>query len=160
MLDLGCGTARVLDFLPPLEYHGLDSNPAYIRFAQKKWKGRASFVCTDLCGSPWPVQGLFDRVMAAGVLHHLSDEEARKMLENARRLLKPHGKLVSFDGCYEEHQSPAARALLSMDRGKYVRNEKSYLALAHSVFRKASARIERRFLRLPYSHLIMEMTAD
>ena len=160
LLDLGCGIGRLLDFLPPLEYYGLDSNPSYIRYAQTKAKERAVFVCADLCQAPWPVEGLFDRVAATGVFHHLPDEQVLTVLKNARKVMKPGATLVTFDGCYEKPQSYAARLLLSMDRGKYVRDQKGYEALAHSVFDRVRVHMERKFLRVPYSHMIMQMTAD
>ena len=160
LLDLGCGLGDLVDYLPPLDYWGLDSCQRYIDFAKKKFGARAKFINADLCQSPWPVQGLFDRAAASGVLHHLSDDQGIAVLRNTRRVLKPGAKLITLDGCYEDRQSPIARTLLSMDRGKFVRDEKGYLALARSAFNKVSARMERGFLRVPYSHLIMEMTAD
>lgn len=159
LLDLGCGIGRILDHLPPADYWGLDSNPSYVRFAQKNFGHRARFICADLCDTPWPLQGFFDRVMALGILHHLTDEQARLVLDHARRVMKPRAKLVTFDGCYEKGQSPIARVLLSMDRGKYVRTQEGYESLARSVFRQVSTHMERGLLRVPYSHLIMEMTA-
>lgn len=160
LLDLGCGTGLILNFLPPLDYWGLDSDPARIRLAQKKWGDRAHFICSDLSRVPWPVQGPFDRVTATGLLHHLADAEVLQVLNNVRKLLKTRAPFVTFDGCYEKQQSPFAHLLLSMDRGKYVRDEKSYTSLARSVFKHVESRIERRFLRVPYSHLIMEMKAE
>jgi len=29
ILDIGCGTARILDELPKVEYYGFDANPKY-----------------------------------------------------------------------------------------------------------------------------------
>lgn len=159
LLDLGCGTGLLLGALPAVEYWGLDSDPRRIRYAQRKWGNRGNFVCADLSRVSWPVQGLFDHVTATGFLHHLKDEEVLQVLKNVRNLLKPHASFITFDGCYEEDQSPVARLLLSLDRGKYVRDKAGYLSLARSIFDHVDARIEKRFLRVPYSHLIMEMKA-
>lgn len=160
LLDLGCGTGIVLDFLPALEYWGLDENPWYIHHAQKKRKNAANFLCADLNKKPWPVKGYFDRVMATGLLHHLPDQDVLDLMKNVKAILKPFGKFVTFDGCFEDGQSPIARWLLSHDRGEHVRSKEGYEFLARSVFKHVSLHIERRFLRLPYSHLIMEMASD
>ena len=158
LLDIGCGTGTIVDFLPRVDYWGLDSSVRYIDFAKKKFGERAKFMNADLCTVPWPVSGPFDRAMAIGVLHHLSDEQVVQVLKNTKEMLKPGGKLVTLDGCYESHQSPIAHFFLSMDRGKYVRDEAGYAALARSVFKKVSFHFERKLLRVPYLHLIMEMT--
>ena len=31
VLDVGCGTAEIRDFLPAVEYYGFDPNPHYIK---------------------------------------------------------------------------------------------------------------------------------
>ena len=35
LLDLGCGTGRILTSLPPLDYWGLELNQSYVDFAKK-----------------------------------------------------------------------------------------------------------------------------
>ena len=159
-MDLGCGTGAILEFLPRLEYHGIDSNPRYLESAGRKYGSRGAFVRADLGDARWPVNGPFDRALAAGLLHHLPDAEALRVLEQARALLKRGGTLVSIDGCYEDGQSPVARALLSMDRGRFVRRQAEYEALARRVFKRLSSHVERNLLRLPYTHLIMEMAVE
>ena len=158
LLDLGCGTGIILDFLPVVDYWGLDSNSRYIRFAQKKATERVNFICADLARTPWLVEGLFDLATATGVLHHLSDEQAVDLFKNVRKVLKPEGRFVTFDGCFEKGQSVIARMFLSMDRGRFVRTRPAYEALARPFFGRVQSRIENKFLRVPYTHLIMEMS--
>ena len=159
LLDLGCGTGRILQFLPPLEYWGLDDNPHYIEYAKKKRRSDAKFVCADLRDT-WPVQGSFDLVMATGLLHHLPDAEVVEVLKRTRSLLSGQGRLVTFDGCFEDSQPMIARWLLSHDRGKNVRFKEGFEVLARSVFNRVTLHVERDLLRLPYTHLVMEMTVD
>jgi ubiquinone/menaquinone biosynthesis C-methylase UbiE len=45
LLDIGCGTARILDYLPPLNYHGLDLSQQYIDEAMVRYPGRGTFRC-------------------------------------------------------------------------------------------------------------------
>src|SRR5436190_23144807 len=48
LLDIGCGTAEILDYLPEVEYLGFDQNESYIRAARKRYGPRGSFVGGDV----------------------------------------------------------------------------------------------------------------
>ncbi len=159
LLDLGCGTGKILEFLPSTDYWGLDLDEGRIASARAVYGERAHFFHADLRDEPWPVEGAFDRVMAVGVLHHLSDTEVVKVLRRAKSRMKPGAKLVTLDGCYEKGQPWMARLLLSLDRGRFVRTRDAYAALALEVFGDVRLRTERRLLLLPYTHLVMEMSA-
>jgi SAM-dependent methyltransferase len=97
----------------------------------------------------------FDLVMANGVLHHLDDAQAKAMLRIAGTALRPNGRLVTLDGCFVPGQSWVARTLLRMDRGKYVRTQPAYEALARSCFAQVEASVRHDLLNLPYTLLIM-----
>ena len=100
-------------------------------------------------------QGTFDLVMAIGVIHHLNDAQAAKLFELARRVLRPGGRLVTFDGCYVPRQSRIARWMLAHDRGRFVRTQEEYLRLASAHFSKVESQIRHDLLRIPYTHLIL-----
>jgi len=159
-LDLGCGTGLVLDYLPSLDYWGIDSNPKYIEHARKKYGARGRFIHADLCGSPWPVEGKFEHIMAIGLLHHLPDERVTEVLSRAKTFLAPKGKLVTVDGCFEKQQPFLVKRLLQMDRGKHVRPLEGYVELARPIFKQVRWTVERNLLRLPYSHLVLEMSGE
>ncbi len=160
ILDVGCGTAELLKYLPDVQYVGMDSDRRYLDFAGRYYGTKSKFICADLLNFSWPVEGKFDWVVASGVLHHLSDQEMLHVLENVRKVLKPHASFVTIDGCYEQRQPLFAKLLLSMDRGKYVRKLEAYTALARCVFPQVRFHVERQLLRVPYSHLIMEMSIE
>jgi SAM-dependent methyltransferase len=157
VLDIGCGTGDILEYLPGLDYHGFDTSPEYIERASRKYGAGARFVCDNVLTARIEPAS-FDVVLAIGILHHLSDEEARKLLRLAESALKPGGRFITMDGCYAETQSPIARFLISKDRGEYMRDERSYRALASSVFADVQASLREDLLRVPYTLLIMEMT--
>src|ERR1041385_9212930 len=48
ILDIGCGTSDVLAYLPEIRYVGIDSNPRYIKAAQRRFGSRGQFLCGDL----------------------------------------------------------------------------------------------------------------
>jgi len=156
ILDIGCGPADVLNFLPEVNYTGLDISPEYIRAAQERFGSRGRFGCGDVgLAAIEGEQGSFDLVLATGVVHHLDDAQAAKLFALARRVLSPTGRLVTYDGCYVPQQSRIARWMLSKDRGKFVRTREEYLRLAATHFSKVEFQLRQDLLRIPYTHLIM-----
>lgn len=155
VLDLGCGPGDIVQYLPAVRYVGYDINPAYIERARRRFGARAEFHCRPVDPSLHPGSD-FDVVIAHGVLHHLDDEEARTLFQVARRALKPGGRLVTLDGCYEPGQSPLARLFLRLDRGRHVRTRTAYESLARVEFDEVKSFVRHDLIRIPYTHLIME----
>ncbi len=156
VLDLGCGPADILNYLPAVNYTGLDISPEYIRSAQQRFGNRGRFLCGDVGRAAIEgEQGTFDRVLSIGVIHHLDDAQAAKLFELARRALRPTGRLVTYDGCYVPRQSRVARWLLAHDRGKFVRTQEEYARLAAAQFAIVEPQLRHDLLRVPYTHLIL-----
>lgn len=156
ILDIGCGPADILNYLPDVDYTGFDSNPKYIVAARKRFDNRGNFLCRAVKVDVIQECDYFDIVLANGVLHHLNDDDALTLFKLARRSMKANGRLVTLDCCYAEQQSRVARFLISKDRGKYARTETGYVELASKVFSSVKAVIRNDFMRLPYTHIIME----
>lgn len=156
ILDIGCGPGDILDFLPAVTYHGVDLDPAYIAAARRGYGARGTFTCSGVDGLTVPDPGTFDVALAAGLLHHLADEEARQLFRAAATALKPGGRLLTLDGCFADGQPVVSRLLLKADRGAYVREQPAYEALAQASFAQVQATIEERFFNVPYTLLIME----
>jgi cyclopropane fatty-acyl-phospholipid synthase-like methyltransferase len=155
VLDIGCGTGGILAYLPAVDYLGFDMNPSYIEAAQLTYGPRGQFRCANVNQAPAEARGTFDRVLAIGLLHHLDDGEVRSLMQLARSLLAPHGRLITFDCCYREGQPALARFLIDRDRGQNTRNEEGYLALARETFPRTRSHIREDLLRVPYTHIIM-----
>ncbi len=157
VLDIGCGLADILDFLPDsCRYVGFDANPDYIRRARELHPRRnATFTCALVAEATLEGPGSWDLVLANGVLHHLDDGEAGALFRLAYAALREGGRLVTLDGAYAEGQSRVARWLLARDRGRFVRSPAAYEALARAVFPRVDSRLEHGMLRFPYTHLIM-----
>jgi cyclopropane fatty-acyl-phospholipid synthase-like methyltransferase len=156
VLDIGCGTAELLTYLPRVDYTGFDVSPSYIARARRRYGDRGTFLCRSVSAADAPSLGTFDLVLATGVLHHLSDEEARRLFALARAAMTAAGRLVTFDGCYRPRQSWVARALLAADRGAFVRTEEEYRRLAAPFFSDVRSALHDDLLRLPYTHVILE----
>jgi len=156
LLDLGCGTAQILEYLPQgVDYFGYDINAKYIAAAQAKFRDKGKFVCKMLEKSELDGLPPFDIVLACGLLHHLDDGAAKKVIHLAKYALKLGGRFVSIDPVFVAGQNPIARFIVSQDRGQNVRDADGYLALAHHEFPGAIGMVSHRKL-IPYTHWIME----
>jgi SAM-dependent methyltransferase len=155
VLDIGCGTGDILEFLPDVSYVGFDLSPEYIESARQRFGSRGEFRCEKLDGSNKVAAGTFDIVLALGVLHHLDDHEAVQLFKLAHEALRPGGRLVTIDGCFTDEQSSIARYLLRRDRGQNVRTEAGYRGVAEQVFSSVKSTTITNLLRVPYTHVTL-----
>lgn len=155
ILDLGCGTAEILDLLPPGRYVGIDPDDTYVTQAGKRARGNDLLIKGNPLEDAVIPKEPFDIVLAMGVLHHLPDPAALKLLERAFTALQPGGRFISMDPAFEEGQSPVARLLARMDRGENVRSAKNYAALVATFFKYIQSHTHHNLLRFPYTHTIV-----
>jgi SAM-dependent methyltransferase len=158
VLDLGCGTGTLLTCLPDVEYVGIDMSPAYVEACRRRHGDRGRFLCLELTADSVDGFSDFDIILAVGVVHHLDDARAENLFRTACDALRPGGRLVTLDGVFTSGQSRIKRALLEADRGRHVRSELAYRALAHGLFSDLEATVVEDLFRIPYSCLIMECT--
>lgn len=156
ILDLGCGPAEVLEFLPArVRYAGYDSNPAYVSAAQRKYSGRGTFRVADVTRLDPPTPNSCDAVIAMFLLHHLDDRACRRVLGYASAALTSAGRLVSIDPCLADETPLLGRWIIAHDRGSYLRAAPAYAALARRHFRHVTTVVRHDLLRIPYSHCLM-----
>lgn len=157
LLDVGCGTGALVDFLPHnVSYVGCDLNPAYIAEARVRHGDRGAFSVAR-AGDELPelAPASFDFVVALALLHHLDDAEAAVLLRSAYRLLRPGGVFVSIDGTLHERQPWIARAMAKLDRGGSVRTPEAYRRLVEEQFGNVEGTLVTDLLPIPYSHFVM-----
>ena len=159
VLDIGCGTADILAYLPDVHYYGFDSSQKYIDAARQRFGNRAALACTRVSESALEGIPKVDLALAIGVVHHLDNDEAVGLFQLAHSALKRGGRLVTLDCCFAPGQSRIARFLIAHDRGQNVRDERGYKSLAEGVFPTVKTYIRHDMTRFPYTHLIMECTA-
>lgn len=150
VLDIGCGPASMLPYLGDVEYTGLDLEPKFIRLARDRYGDRATFIHARIEDLAKSIDSEFDIAIANGVLHHLDDSEARELFRAAAKLLKSGGRLIVADGVRFPRQNIIARAILAFDRGKSVRSQEGYLALADPALHHVHTDVRSDFMRIPY----------
>ncbi len=156
IIDIGCGPGDLLAYLPEgVVYWGFDISPDYIAHAQRRFGARGNFERKLLTHGELAKLPPVDVVVASGVLHHLSDSDAAALFQLAHAALKPGGRLITVDPCWEPGQNPVARYLISKDRGQNVRNRAGYDSLAAELY--PNRMVEIRHKRwIPYTHCFME----
>lgn len=104
VLDIGCGTGtlaiaakrRVGDLGV---VHGIDASPEMIARAQRKAKRSGMDVVFEIAPAqslPFP-DARFDLVLSTVMLHHLPRTGRAEAIREARRVLKPGGRLLAVD---------------------------------------------------------------
>lgn len=102
VLDLACGTGelerRIVGTVSDLEIVGVDLAPSMIDRARNKLEGqpRVTFEQADVHDLPFEGDA-FDVAICANTFHYFT--HPAQMLQEARRVLRPGGRLVVLDWC-------------------------------------------------------------
>jgi SAM-dependent methyltransferase len=153
VLDIGCGTGASVPHLPhDIDLTGIDISPDYIETAQRRYPRRGRFLVADASDPNLEICGPFDVAFAVGVLHHVSDNSARRLIEGALARLKPGGRLVAIDPIFVDDQHPIDRFLVANDRGEFVRTMGQMIDLTRGL--NVEFELVQHMLRVPYSQII------
>jgi SAM-dependent methyltransferase len=160
VLDVGCGPAYYFERLGNVRYYGFDTSQRYIDYARERWGDRATFKCEvfteEEAGDLPPV----DKILLFGLLHHLSDEESRSLLNLSAKVLAPGGVVISVDTCFEPSQGRISHWMSANDRGEHVRRPEEFTALARESFGRVDGEVWNKVTRIPSSFWMMRMAAD
>jgi len=95
ILDLGCGNGRLIELLGDrqVNYIGIDISRGLVELAKKRYPD-FQFLVFNGINIPFAAN-YFDKIYCIAVLHHVPGAELRRdLLAEARRVLKPGGKLI------------------------------------------------------------------
>lgn len=157
VLDIGCGTGRLIEFLPEdVDYYGCDTSERYINAAYRRYshRGRWLHIDSNDLGCSKLAEQRYDLVMANGLLHHLDDDEVLTLVRYAKGLLMPNGTFTTIDICLTGKNAPG-NILASLDRGKNVRDIEGYTSLISREFSSVTGEVRGDLTRLPYTHAIV-----
>lgn len=126
-LDLGCGPGAFSDLFEHQDYVGADLNKRYIDYARENRRG--TFVCSDARRVDLP-DASFDQVLIFGLLHHLSDEDTRAVLAEAKRMAVPGGVILAIEDIPAQHRLNLVGHLLhAIENGEHIRPTADYRRL-------------------------------
>tara|TARA_B100000965_G_scaffold398614_1_gene417053 strand:- start:5 stop:547 length:543 start_codon:yes stop_codon:yes gene_type:complete len=151
VLDIGCGPAEVLNYIPNSVYYGYDIDPRSINYAKKKYKDKNHhFFCKKFGKSEIKKLPKIDYVILFGIVHHLNDEEVKNLFELCKKVMKKNAVLLTEDPILIKNQNPIARFLIKNDRGMNIREKSNYLKLVNVYFKNIRAKITHQFF-VPYT---------
>ena len=110
-----------------------------------------SFLCANVYDFDFSSERKFDLILMLGLLHHLNDAGASRLLAQAQQLLDTTGRLVTLDACRTEGQGRFEKWLVDMDRGEHVRRVDAYLHMADSIFPNVTSYFCTNLLRYSYT---------
>jgi SAM-dependent methyltransferase len=155
ILDVGCGPANILSYLPSVDYTGIDLNEKHIAFARQRYGDRGHFIVGNAADDLQQGETTFDLINVSGLLHHLADNEAVSLLRSLKRLLKANGRIVTFDNVWLPKQRVAVRLINSLDSGTNIRTPEGYLGLLNGFGFDIQTLLFNDLLRIPYDHFTM-----
>ncbi len=89
-LDVGCGIGRNLAHL--VEGVGVDHNPTSVALARER--GLEAYTTEEFADSDAAEAASYDAILAAHLVEHLPEEEAREVLGSYLKYLRPGGHVV------------------------------------------------------------------
>ena len=129
ILDIGCSTgtcaSKVID-MERQRYTGIDMLPGYVATASRR-SSKGRFLTMDGRSLSFGDE-TFDLVIYVGVLHHMDDDTARACLSQTHRVLRTNGHVLIAEPVFTRKRWLSS-LLLSMDRGRHIRDEAGYQAL-------------------------------
>jgi ubiquinone/menaquinone biosynthesis C-methylase UbiE len=155
MLDVGCGPANILSYLPSVDYIGIDLNEKHIAYARQRYRDRGRFIVGNAADDLKQDEKTFDLINVSALLHHLADREAVSLFTSLKRLLKANGRIVTIDNVWLPRQRPVVKLINKLDSGTNIRTPEGYLGLLSGLGFDIQTRIFNDLLRIPYDHFTM-----
>lgn len=155
MLDVGCGPANVLAYLPALDYTGIDLNEKHIAYARELYGNRGRFIVGNAAHDLRQEEESFDLINVSALLHHLADAEAVSLFRSLKRLLKPDGRIVTIDNVWLPRQRAVVKLINNLDSGLNIRSPQGYVELLNGLDYDVQTRLFHDLLRVPYDHIVM-----
>jgi ubiquinone/menaquinone biosynthesis C-methylase UbiE len=155
MLDVGCGPANVLSYLPSVDYTGIDLNEKHIAYARQRYGDGGRFIVGNAADDLRQEEQTFDLINVSALLHHLTDNEAALLFTSLKRLLKANGRIVTIDNVWLPRQRAIVKLINKLDSGTNIRTPEGYLRLLVGLGFDIQTRVFNDLLRIPYDHFIM-----
>jgi len=138
VLEIGCSTGNIAPAFGPMDgvsYLGVDIDPAVIEYARKVFSRIPGFDFRIVeAARPDFGTAVFDYVLIAGVLHHVGDEDCRKLVSAAADAAQHDGIVVVSEPLLPQPEDPfLVRQFIRLEQGAHVRTESHLRSLLSSV---------------------------
>lgn len=133
ILDVGCASGLLLDYIDLKNYTGIDNYRPYITRAGKIHP-QATFIFGTFPDAFAGMRNAFDLILFNGIMHHIESGKKEFLLAACYQLLKDNGKVIIVDHEIDEPKNILNRLLLSIDRGRFPEPRYFYLAALRNQF--------------------------
>lgn len=155
VLDLGCGTANIVEFLPEnINYTGIDSSSNYIFYDSKKYPGH-TFICKNL-KEDVSLDKKYDLIISEALVSSLTDANTEVFFNTIKKHAAPDCKIVISDMNYSKTAHTFENFLFKSERGTNFRDREDYLKLLSKHFNIDNVSVISKIYRIPYSKLVFE----
>ena len=127
LLDLGCGTGEYAPLFSANRYVGLDMSLPFVRYATRRLRD-FTFLVGDGERLPFP-DDLFHRVLVNGVIHHMGDGSADRLLGEVSRVVRPSGAVLIIEDVPSSAVNLPGRLMHAVDQGDHIRTSEAYREL-------------------------------
>jgi len=148
VLDFGCGTGVSATMCNPDRYLGLDCDSQRVKYAGQAHPAYR-FQVIDNYTIPVPDKEI-DIILIIAVLHHISNEDIQKYAAEFCRVLKPHGRILVIEPCFNPLYPFNNRFMKFFDNGEYIRCKEEYLQFFEKEFH---IKVLQDFRKLFYNEL-------
>lgn len=135
VLDIGCGTGALVEYINPSSYLGIDINEDFIKLAKKKYP-EFNFKVVNIVDDRFPA-GRFEYIFIMNVLHHLTD----KQIKNAFKKIKKSKSIKEFVIVESRPRNFLGRILGKFDAGSNFRKYNYLEVMIASEFNIKSSKI-------------------
>ncbi len=134
VLDLGCGPGTNAKLFSRNEYIGIDLSDVYIKKAISKYPEK-KFIVSDVSDKNWvnQITSKQDIIFVNSLLHHLNDEQVRKLFFNISEVMHPDGQIYIMDLVKPEKKGIPYFFAVN-DRGKFARKLEEWEILFKEFF--------------------------
>lgn len=161
ILDIGCGCGNMIPYInAKINYLGIDLNENYIRDAKNSYKSKNYLFINENILNIGSLDTKFDVIMLNGVLISLNNEEADILLNFISGHLAQGGRLVLYDGIYEENLTAFEKFIIKHERGTNLRSRDDYSDLLKPYFNKISMTYRKDLYLIPYPMIICECSNE
>lgn len=125
VLDVGCADASLLS--------ALGFAPIGIERAHDRARAFGNAIQADAVQLPIR-SGSVGLSFCCGLLHHLSNDQARSALMEMHRVLMGGGRMLVFDAVLprKRWRQPLAMGIRALDQGAYMRSQEALIELLHA----------------------------
>jgi len=134
ILEIGCSVGNLADTFKPLQgikYTGVDIDAGALKLAKKRFAKQSnfSFLNIDLIDLAESGQK-FDYILFAGILHHVNDATALKLLKMVSKIITLDGVIVFSEvEKLRRDDNLFFKLFYNFEQGKYLRTAEELAAL-------------------------------